>query len=67
MTIYGVYEDNEYEQCVFVGTIPEIAKEFHKKENTLRWSACMHKRIEIDGHRKYHIYSLYKEAKDEQI
>lgn len=26
--IYGVYEDDELECCVFVGTAPEIAKEF---------------------------------------
>lgn len=67
MTIYGVYEADEYEQCIFVGTISEIAKEFHKKENTLRWSAYMHRKMEVNGHRKYYIYSLYKEAKDEQI
>lgn len=27
MLILGVYEDDEYEQCIFVGTYKEIAEE----------------------------------------
>ena len=25
MKIYGIYKDNEYEECVFVGTAKEVA------------------------------------------
>lgn len=28
MVIYGVYEDDEYQECRFVGTADEISKEF---------------------------------------
>lgn len=29
MKIYGVYEDDEYQECRFVGSAREIAKEFN--------------------------------------
>lgn len=33
--IYGVYEDDEIEMCVYVGTAKEIAIHFNVKENTI--------------------------------
>lgn len=67
MMIYGVYEADEYEQCVFVGTMRELVKMFNRTERSLSSSIARHKKIEVNGHRRYYIYSLYKEAKDEQI
>lgn len=34
--IYGVYEDDEFEECVYVGTVEEIAIEFCVKRDTVR-------------------------------
>lgn len=36
MVIYGVYEDDEYQECRFVGTAKEIAKEFGIRCDSLR-------------------------------
>lgn len=40
MVIYGVYEDDEYQECRFVGTAKEIAKEFGIKEKSISWNLC---------------------------
>ena len=63
MIIYGVYEDDEYEQCVFVGTLSEVAKELHRTERSLSCSICRHNKVEVNGHRRYYIYRLYREGK----
>lgn len=64
MIIYGVYEDDEYEECVFVGTIHEIAKEFNKKESNLRACIYRNKRFVASERGKYIILKLYKEEKE---
>ncbi len=35
MVIYGVYEDDEYQECRFIGTMNEIAIEFNVTKNSL--------------------------------
>lgn len=64
MIIYGVYEDDEYEECVFVGTIHEIAKEFNKKESSLRSCICRNEKFVASERGKYIIRKLYKEGKE---
>jgi hypothetical protein len=36
MVIYGVYEDDKYQECRFVGTAREIANEFKITEESFR-------------------------------
>ena len=33
--IYGVYENDEFEECVYVGTVEEIAIEFCVRKDTI--------------------------------
>lgn len=43
--IYGVYEDNELEECVFVGTAHEIAKEFRVHPEKIYDSSSQNKQF----------------------
>lgn len=43
--IYGVYEDNELECCVFVGTAQEIAKEFKVHKDKIYESSSQNKQF----------------------
>ena len=67
MIILGVYEDDEYQECVFVGNYKEVAEEFSMSCSSLRTSICRGQRIQGKKHKRYLVYRLYKEAKDEQI
>ena len=61
INIYGVYEDDEYQECIFIGNIHEISKEFEIKEQTLR--CALSRKMRIQGKKKkYLIYKLYKEG-----
>lgn len=57
MMIYGAYEDDEFEQCRYIGTVKELAKELNVTENAIRRAVSINKKI----HRKYKIIKLYKE------
>lgn len=57
MRIYGIYEDNEYEECVFVGTAKEVARYLNCSTYTLR-SGISHK---YKMQHKYVVMSLYNE------
>ena len=35
MKIYGIYENDEIEQCVYVGTAKELAEELNIKKGSL--------------------------------
>lgn len=69
MKIYGIYENDEYEECIYVGTIKEIAIEFGCKENSLRTILSRkHTTIQGNRHKRYLIKELYYEergAKDD--
>ena len=69
MKIYGIYENDKYEQCVYVGTLKEIAKEFGNKEHSLRRILSRgDKTIQGKKHKRFLIKELYNEkkgAKDE--
>ena len=43
--IYGVYEDDEFETCVYVGTAVEISLEFGIKVSTVYDVAAMPDRL----------------------
>lgn len=58
MRIYGIYKDNEHEECVFVGTGKEVANYLNCSINTLR-SSISHKYKKLQ--RKYIVISLYNE------
>lgn len=58
MQIYGIYKDNENEECVFVGTAKEVANYLNCSVATLR-SGISHKYKKLQ--RKYIVLSLYNE------
>ena len=62
MNIYGIYEDDEYQECVFVGNIHEIAKEFRMSERSVRSTICRKRKIQGKKGKRYLIYRLYKEG-----
>jgi hypothetical protein len=45
MVIYGVYENDEYQECRFVGTAKEIAEEFRMTDESFRSGFCRNNRI----------------------
>lgn len=61
MLILGVYEDDEYEQCIFVGTYKEIAEEFKMSYSSLRTTLCRKQKIQGRKGKRYSIYKLYEE------
>lgn len=65
--IYGIYENDNIEQCVFVGTAEECSKFLNTTVNSMR-SMISH-RILYRGNLKdglrYKIISLYREKRDE--
>lgn len=64
MKIYGIYENDEYEECIYVGTIKEIAIEFGCKENSLRTILSRnHKLIQGNRHKRFIIKELYDEKR----
>jgi len=65
--IYGIYEDDEYEECRFIGTCKEVSEELKMSEGSLRCAINRKSKIQGNTHKRYLIYRLYKEAKDEQI
>lgn len=46
MVICGVYEDDEYQECRFVGTAKEIAKEFRIRYDSFRSGLTRGNRIQ---------------------
>ncbi len=58
MKIYGIYKDNEHEECVFVGTAKEVANYLNCSTTTLR-SSISHKYKKMQH--KYVVLSLYNE------
>ena len=62
MVIYGVYEDDEYQECRFVGTAKEIAKEFYMTEESFRSGFCRKNRI----HHKYIVKRICDEKEINQ-
>ena len=63
--IYGIYENDETELCVFVGTLKEIAAEFGMKRGSLyRILSRGDKTIQGNKHKRYLIKKLYKEDGD---
>ena len=68
MKIYGIYENNKTEQCVYVGTLKEIAEEFGIKRHSLdRILSRGDKTIQGNRHQRYLIVFVYNEkgAKDD--
>lgn len=69
MKVYGIYENDEYEECFYVGTAKEIAKEFNINQYSLyRILSRGDKTIQGKKHKRYLIKELYNEkkgAKDE--
>lgn len=64
MKIYGIYENDEYEECIYVGTAKEIAKEFNIKQNSLyRMVSRGDKTIQGKKNKRY----LIKKIEEEQI
>lgn len=59
--IYGVYEDDEYQECRFVGTCKEVAEELKMSEDSLRSTISRKSKIQGNIHKRYLIYRLYKE------
>ena len=57
MKIYGVYEDDEYQECRFVGSAREIAKEFKCHKTTIYYAIKRGTKLNA----KYLILELYKE------
>ena len=57
MKIYGVYETDETEQCRYVGTVAEMAKEFKCTE----WSVRHAVREKAKLKAKYKIMVVYEE------
>lgn len=62
MVIYGVYEDDEYQECRFVGTAKEIAKEFGIRYDSLRSGLSRGYKIQ----HKYLIKRIYDEKEINQ-
>ena len=50
MKIYGIYENNKTETCVFVGTAKEISKEFGLKMDSIH--KAIYRGSKIHGNRK---------------
>lgn len=68
LTIYGVYTDTENQECIFTGSVHEIADKFGVKEDTFRSALCRTKKILVKnefGNVKYNICKLYKEKVNE--
>ena len=61
MIILGVYEDNEYQECVFVGTYKEVAKEFNMNYRNVIKTVCKKQKIQGKKGKRYLIYKLYDE------
>ena len=57
MKIYGIYEDNKYEQCGFVGTAKEIAEEFNCNRTAVSKAISRGSKFQ----NKYIILELYEE------
>lgn len=65
MRIYGIYKNNATEDCLFVGTIHEIANYLGRDKNSI-YSGITHNKVERENKiRKYNIISLYNESKGE--
>lgn len=62
-TVYGVYERNEEEECRFIGTAEEIAKEFKTTIAIVRNSASRNG----DFLKIYTIIGLYKINEEAEI
>ena len=62
MVIYGVYKDDEYQECRFVGTAKEIAKEFYMTEESFRSGFCRKQKI----HHKYIVKRICDEKEINQ-
>ena len=60
MKIYGAYENDEYEQCRYVGTVAEMAKEFKCKKESIRHALT--RKSKLQG--KYKIMVVYEERED---
>lgn len=62
-TVYGVYEKNKEEECRFIGTAEEIAKEFNTTIPAI-WNS-----VSRDGDflKKYTIVSLYRINEERDI
>lgn len=56
VTVYGVYEKNEEEECRFIGTLEEIVKEFNTSASFVRKCVSTNQ----DFLRNYKIVSLYR-------
>jgi len=63
MKIYGVYEDDEYQECRFVGSAREIAKEFGCDKTAVIHAVERKSKLQW----KYLILELYKEGTNERI
>lgn len=61
MLILGVYEDDNYEECRFVGTYKEIAKEFKIREDSLRCAVSRKNKLQGRKRKRYLICKLYEE------
>lgn len=59
MKIYGIYKDNEHEECVFVGTAKEVANYLNCTTNNLRSKISHKHKIQ----HKYVVLSLYNEQR----
>ena len=57
MKIYGIYEDNKYEQCRFVGTAKEITQEFNCHKTAISRAISRGSKFQ----KKYIILELYEE------
>ena len=60
MVIYGVYEDDEYQECRFVGTAREIAEEFGMTNDSFRSGFSRNNRIK-------HKYIVRKICREKEI
>lgn len=67
INIYGVYENDAYQGCIFTGNIHEIAKEFNVKETSIYSSLCRNCKIQGNKGKRYLIYKLYKENDKEVL
>lgn len=61
MNIYGIYNEKEAEQCVRVGTLPEIVKFLNLTTREL--DRALNKSNLVQH--KYKIYFLFEEGTDE--
>lgn len=61
MKIYGVYENDEYQECRYVGTAIEVAKEFKCSRFTIYHSIKRKTKLKA----KYIVIELYEEAQSE--